>query len=322
MGEILTTIWNEVLVHPILNILVVLYHLLWQNLGLAVIAFTILMRLVLIPATKSQTEMTKKMAVLKPKLAELQKKYANNQEKLATEQFKLYKEHNYNPLGCFVSLVPQLVLIIALYTVFRFVASGGTDGIYQFVIDFVGGVPNFADDPLFLGMDLSKTYINLVGAVPENFTQIPLIGKYLYEYLAAPFMNLSLMPYFIMALIVALIQYFSTKFMQDYQNLNGPTKKEEKAEDKKDKKKTDEPKELSPEEMQAQMMSSMNLTFPIMTYFISLTTPAVLGVAWFVQSLMIYVQYLIVDRENFINYVKAWAIKMKMSLTFNKNKNG
>jgi YidC/Oxa1 family membrane protein insertase len=312
MGNILSTLWTEILVHPILNILVVLYHLLGDNLGLAVIAFTILIRLVLLPATAKQTEMTNKMALLKPKLEELQKLYKNNQEKLASEQFKLYKEHNYNPFGCFATLVPQLILIIALYNVFRFVANGGTDGIYPFVQNFIGGLPNFADDAKFLGMDLSKKYMDFVGTTPDFFAQIPLVGKFLYEYLAAPFMKLELLPYFISAVAVAYIQFASTKFMQAYQGLGGS-----KIEEKKEK---DPKAEASPEEMQAQMMSSMNYTFPILTYFISLTTPAVLTVAWLVQSLMIYVQYFLVDRTKFTDYAKARFIVFKQSITFNKKK--
>ena len=48
----LSTIWNTILTYPILNIVTILYHLLWDNLGLAIIAIAIISRLALIPLTK------------------------------------------------------------------------------------------------------------------------------------------------------------------------------------------------------------------------------------------------------------------------------
>ena len=87
-----TTIWNAVLYYPILNLMVALYHLFGDNLGLAIVAIAIIFRIILIPFTKSQTDMSKKMASMKPQLDILQKKYANNKEKLAQEQMKLYKK--------------------------------------------------------------------------------------------------------------------------------------------------------------------------------------------------------------------------------------
>ena len=83
-------IWNNVLYYPVLNLLLVLYNILFDNLGLAIIAIAIIFRLLLIPLIKKQTEMTKKMASLKPQLDELQKKYKNNPEKLSQETYLTY----------------------------------------------------------------------------------------------------------------------------------------------------------------------------------------------------------------------------------------
>ena len=63
----------------------------------------------MIPLVKKQTKMTKQMAMLKPELDKLQKKYGNDKEKLAQEQIKLYKRIGYNPLGCFVTFIPQIM---------------------------------------------------------------------------------------------------------------------------------------------------------------------------------------------------------------------
>jgi YidC/Oxa1 family membrane protein insertase len=114
-----STIWNNVIYYPILNLLIVFYDLLFDNLGLAIIVIAILIRLILIPLMKNQTEMTKKMSSLKPQLDELQKKYKNNPEKLSQEQIKLYKKVGYNPLGCLVTFIPQLIILSVLIQVIR-----------------------------------------------------------------------------------------------------------------------------------------------------------------------------------------------------------
>jgi YidC/Oxa1 family membrane protein insertase len=84
----MANIWNTIFFNPVLNILVLLYHYLGDNLGLAILAIALVVRLALIPLTRRQTEMTKKMANMRPELEKLQKKYANNKEKLSQEQVK------------------------------------------------------------------------------------------------------------------------------------------------------------------------------------------------------------------------------------------
>lgn len=124
MGDFLSTIWNAVLYYPFINLLFAFYFLFGQNLGIAVILLAVIMRLILIPSTKKQTDMAKKLSILRPKLADLQKKYKNNQDKLAKEQLKLYKEVGYNPLGCFGSFIAQFIIIIVIFNVIQVVGTG------------------------------------------------------------------------------------------------------------------------------------------------------------------------------------------------------
>jgi YidC/Oxa1 family membrane protein insertase len=105
-------ILNTILTYPILNLMIVLYHVLFNNLGLAVIAIAVISRLVLIPLSKTQIEMSNKMAELKPELDKLQKRYKNNPQKLSQEQMKLYKKVGYNPLGCIWTLIISKEYII------------------------------------------------------------------------------------------------------------------------------------------------------------------------------------------------------------------
>lgn len=260
-------LWDTLLFHPFLNILMVGYHLLWDNLGLAVIFIAILVRVLLIPSTKSQTEMTRKMASLRPELDKLQKKYANNPQKLAEEQMKLYKNVGYNPLGCLASILPQFLMLFAIIQVINVVTVSNFDGLYPFIKDWIfSGVDKIVINTSFLNIDLAS-----------NFTAVSKELGYI---------NWQTFTFLVLAVLVGFTQFISTKFMQHMQGQNKPASN-----------KKDPSAAPSPEELQAQMMNSMNLMFPFMTFFITLTTPAVLGLYWLAQSVMLIVQYFIIDKE-------------------------
>ena len=117
-------IWNLIVLHPILNFLVVLSNVLFHNFGLAIIALTIIVRLVILPLTVYQLRSSKKMSEgmneIKPKLEQIKKKYAKNPQKLQQETMKVYKEAGISPLGCLsspmlLSTFIQLPIYVALY---------------------------------------------------------------------------------------------------------------------------------------------------------------------------------------------------------------
>ncbi len=87
----------------------------WRNAGLAIVLFTIAVRLVMLPLTASQLRSSREMQKLQPKIRELQKRYAKDREKLSQETMKLYKEHGVNPAqGCLPSLI-QLPIFFGVY---------------------------------------------------------------------------------------------------------------------------------------------------------------------------------------------------------------
>ena len=108
-------LWYLIILNPMLNGLIALSSTLFHSFGLAIIALTIIVRLILFPLTTKQSKSTKAMQDMQPKLQELQKKYAKNQQKLQQEMMKLYKEAGINPLGCIWPLVIQFPVWIALY---------------------------------------------------------------------------------------------------------------------------------------------------------------------------------------------------------------
>ncbi len=86
-----------------------------ENYGVAIILFTIVVKLLLLPLNIKSQRAMKKQAQLQPVLAELQKKYANDQQKLQQETLKLYKENNVSMMGGCLPMLIQMPILIALY---------------------------------------------------------------------------------------------------------------------------------------------------------------------------------------------------------------
>ena len=108
-------LWNLILLEPMLNLLIMLSKGFFNNFGLTIIAFTIIVRLLMLPLTLRQLRAAKAMSSLQPKMQVLQKKHAKDRTKLNQELMKLYKEHGVNPLGCAVPMLIQFPIWIALY---------------------------------------------------------------------------------------------------------------------------------------------------------------------------------------------------------------
>lgn len=277
----LGTIWNNIVYYPILNLLLAFYALFGNNLGLAIIAIAIVFRLLLIPLMNKQREMTKKMSSLKPQLDQIQKKYKNNPEKLSQEQVKLYKKVGYNPLGCFVTFLPQLIILSVLIQVIRNVTGGTLDGIYPFMESWLNGGASLSINTQFLIWDLTKSYNDIAAEV----------GKF------AP---LSL-GYFLLSFLVGVSQYFASKFTQTLQNPAGLTETKKKAKNE----------ELSAEEMQKKMSGSFMYILPLSTIFITISAPAALSLYWVIQSFMLVFQYLLMDKEKSKEAFKKTLSKLK-----------
>lgn len=93
-------IWELIVVQPMTNILL-LITMLVKNFGVAIILFTILIKLVTMPFTIKQVKSRRKMAELQssPEYKKVMAKYKDDREKLAMEQQRLYKESGVSPLA-------------------------------------------------------------------------------------------------------------------------------------------------------------------------------------------------------------------------------
>jgi YidC/Oxa1 family membrane protein insertase len=116
--EIITLLWNWVLVNPMANALVLLNNAFFGSFGLAIIVFTIVMRGVTFPLTLRQLRSSRAMSAMSGRLQELQKKYKDPKRR-SEETMKLYREAGVNPLGCLLPMVAQLPVWFALYSVLR-----------------------------------------------------------------------------------------------------------------------------------------------------------------------------------------------------------
>jgi len=115
----LNFVWNDLLINPMINLTLVLARLLFNNYGLAIIVFTLLMRFATLPLTLRQIRSQRKMTLLQPQLAEITKRHAKDPKKKSEETMKLYKEAGANPAGCLLPMLIQFPVWFALYDVIR-----------------------------------------------------------------------------------------------------------------------------------------------------------------------------------------------------------
>lgn len=95
-------------------------YLLVKNYGIALILFTIIIRVLLLPLNIKQQKSTARMSKLQPQLQKLQKKYANNKEKYQEEMMNLYAKEGASPTaGCMPMLITMLVLFALIEVVYN-----------------------------------------------------------------------------------------------------------------------------------------------------------------------------------------------------------
>lgn len=163
MLALLGSIYNLIIYHPLLNLLVFVHNILpGHDIGIVIIILTLLIRLALAPSFHKSLKSQKAMNDLQPKLNEMREKHKDNKEAQAKAMMELYKEHKINPLSSCLPLLIQLPILIGLYQVFRVALNSDPkidiatrlSGLYSFV-----HLPA-SINPKFLGLvDLSMPSI-------------------------------------------------------------------------------------------------------------------------------------------------------------------
>ena len=174
-------LWNSLLT-LFINVLLFIYNLIGQNFGIAIILFTILIRVVTWPLNAQQLKGAKAMQDLQndKEWQGIQKKYAKDKEKLAQEQMRIYREKGINPFGSCLPTLIQFPIIIALY---------------QSIIRALAATPL---DLLKLSQSINANFLDVTKLIPLN-------SKFLWMNLGQP------EPYYILAIVVAATTYIQSK---------------------------------------------------------------------------------------------------------------
>jgi YidC/Oxa1 family membrane protein insertase len=233
-----------------------------NNIAIAIVLMTILLRIVLIPIFRRQTVSTKRTQMLAPEVKEIQRRHKGDRVKIQQAQQALYAERGINPLSGCLPAILQLFLLIPMYSVF----SQGLQNynpqamldVFGFrlvdlhcaaeaVVNAAGHVTNACLDPLAFGVDWS---------VPEV-----ILGKP-----GALFSGLSLL-----AVISALLQLVTSRMALPVQSAKAAT---------------DDPN--------AKIQRQMALLFPFISLTYGSILPAGLFLYWIVSTLFSLIQqYLI-----------------------------
>ncbi|MDO4889166.1 MAG: membrane protein insertase YidC [Candidatus Saccharibacteria bacterium] len=110
------------IVRPLVNILFVIYNFV-GDFGLAIIIFTVIVKLCMWPLVKKQLHQTKLMRKIQPELAEIKKRCKGNRQMESLQMMDLYKRNNIKPFRSVLTLLIQLPIFIALYTAISVVAN-------------------------------------------------------------------------------------------------------------------------------------------------------------------------------------------------------
>ena len=155
MSEI-GSVFTLILLNPMINFLVLLNTVLFSSFGLAIIAFTILIRLVTFPLTLRQLHSTRAMQSIQPRISEINKKFSDPKRR-QEEIMKVYREAGVNPLGCLGPMVLQFPVLIGLYSAVRLALATSPEALQRLSGHLYSWGPIQHAVPLqdhFLGMDL------------------------------------------------------------------------------------------------------------------------------------------------------------------------
>ncbi len=176
-------IFELLLIRPLINVLVAIYHgLVYAHipfaLGFSIILSTALIRLVLYPFISTQLKFSKKMQEIQPHLSRLKEKHKGDPKRAQVEQMALYKEHGVNPASGCLPFIIQIVLLLGFYNaIFKVIALKPKEAIAVInkiaYFDFLK--LNHAWDTNFFGLPLIKSPAELVGSVGFIIVLIPLV---------------------------------------------------------------------------------------------------------------------------------------------------
>ena len=243
----------SIFVQPLANGLVVFYRIFGSNLGLAIIMFTLFLRVILSPLTKPYMNSMKKMKDFAPQIDKLKKKYAGDKIKFAKAQADFYKENKINPsAGCLPYLV-QIIILIAFFNVFtRTISTQGNlaENFNKVLYEQLRFKEGEVVKSKFLYLDITKPEVFNIPGIP-----FPIPGPII--------------------LLSAIAQFLSSKAQTNIIAAEKKIAQKTKSES---------------DDFQVTMQKSMIYTFPLMTILIGVRFASGLALYWLVFSVTQLVQ--------------------------------
>lgn len=264
-------IFELLIVQPIFNILAIIYGIIpGIDFGVAIILFTVLIRMALWPLIKKQLHQTKVMRKLQPELAKIKAKTKGNKQLESQLMMEMYREKGVNPFGSFGVLLLQLPILIALYQVISLITHDRAN-FAKYTYEFVQHLPRISDviahhdhfhESLFGFIDLSRHAF-------DNGLYIPI---------------------FLLAVMAAILQFFQARQLSPQTSSN--RKLRDIFKDQAGGKKVDQG------EVTALVSKQTLFIFPIITFFVAIALQGAVVLYYAVTSLVAVIQqYIILNRD-------------------------
>ena len=257
--------------------------------GWAIIIFTILLKILMVPMTIKQQKSMKKNTKIQALAKEIQDKYSNDKLRMNQELTELYKNEKMS-LGCFSSIFQILVIL----SIFFLVSKPLT---YMKQID----------------AEVINEYTTKVQEESESevrYTEIAIINNYSSEnedlkinmsFLGLdlsdiPTENLGDIKVYIIPTLYVITSILSMKLTTKATNNLNKKDNNKKLLEEKENKKEDKKEEMTQEEMMADMSKNMTYIMPFMTVSIALMAPLGLALYWFVSNLLTIAERQVIDK--------------------------
>lgn len=262
-----------------------------QNYGLAIIIFSILLKLILLPLSIKQQKTMKKSAKIQVKMKDIQEKYKNDPTKMNQEMMDLYKKENMSPFSGCLSAILQIVLLFAMFGLVRNPLT------YMKKIDSTT-IENYkAEMQQELGENsISTTYPEIsVLKYVNNYktTEDPLYIN--TNFFGLDLSNIPQENWKDPTVYIIPILYVITSIISMRITTNMTNKKEDNKIIEIEKNENKE-KEESPEDMAMQMNKSMSWFMPVMAVSVSIIAPLGLALYWLVNNILMIAERLILNK--------------------------
>lgn len=278
-----------------------------QNYGLAIIIFSILIKLLMIPISIKQQKTMKKSTKIQAKMKELQFKYKNNPEKLNQETMELYKKENMSPLSGCLSAIVQIILLFAVFYLVRspltYMKKIDTTVIEKYnkiikeyqlsensaypEIDVIREIDNIKNLKNNENIEQTEERTDLADIKEEELENLKINMDFLGLNLAQVPTKSSDWKAYIIPILYVLISVISMR-------ITNPTAPKTKPVENKDEKSLAKPEEEF--DPMAQMNKNMNMMFPIMYLAVALIAPLGLALYWLMNSLLMIVERLTLNK--------------------------